>query len=455
MGVLTPCILATALSATTATPELRAWLEDVRAQARLPGLAVVIVPAEGEASTVFLGEDAAGKPVGKDTLFAVGSLSKSFTAFSVLVLSERGAFTLDQSASTFLPELDARITIRQLLNQTSGLPGSAGFWLRGGTLEERVGALRGIALHATPGADYQYSNANYDALGLLVERAAKKSYARFLREDVLSPLGIREVWARAELAAVPDGHQDWFGVVALPRAADEWNEANTPSGGLFATASGLGQWLRLQLRGRHDSETPILSEEGFRTLHTAATTEGNYAMGWTVRSLEGQPMVLHSGQTGEFTSTMALFPSRGFAVAALANVNAFQSPATRLTVRDIVPGAALQLIDKAPTTSSVFGYRNQPASKWLFLAVLVVSLLRFARGWRQHGQRPRWHAAMDAAVALGLVLGIPLLANVPLSGMARFNPDLVFLLAVGAGASALRAGRTLFMRSAVSAAARG
>jgi CubicO group peptidase (beta-lactamase class C family) len=432
-----------------ATPELERWLEDVRQQAHLPGLAVVIVAADGQTSFVALGHDAENAPVTPQTPFALGSLSKSVTAMAAMVLVERGALALDQPASSVVRELDPRITVKQLLHQTSGLPGSAGFWLSGGTLEARVQSLAGVGLHAPPGERFQYSNANYDALGLIIERVAKKPYARFVREDVLAPLGIDGLQARAERAAVPDGHQDWFGLFAVPRAADEWNEANTPAGGYFASAEGLAPWLRLHLLEGRGFEPVVLSESGFRTLHTAGTDEASsYAMGWTARTLEGQPMILHSGQTGEFTSTMALFPQSGVAIAALANVNAFQSPATRLTVRDIVPNVARLLWKKEPSTSSVFGFRNQPASKWLFLGVALFSLLRLGMALRRRRPRPRWHAGLDALFALALIFGVPVLANVPLAGMARFNPDLVALLALGAVGTLVRAGTTLFPRPA-------
>jgi hypothetical protein len=118
----------------------------------------------------------------------------------------------------------------------------------------------------------------------------------------------------------------------------------------------------------------------------------------------------------------------------------------------VVPGVAQRLLGKRPSTSSVFGYRNQPASKWLFLSVGVLSVARFVHRWRKQVARPRWQAGLDFAVALALLLGVPLLADVPLSAMARFNPDLVALLALGALASAVKGLRTLLLRPPAGAA---
>jgi CubicO group peptidase (beta-lactamase class C family) len=444
---------AVAASSEPATvPALTEWIEEVRAEARIPGLAVVVVRSDGEASYVSSGTDAEGAAISPSTVFAIGSLSKSFTALGVMLLVERGLISLDQSASSFLPELDPRITILHLLNQTSGIPGAAGFWLDGGTLEARVQGLKGERLVGTPGGSFQYSNANYDALGLLIERVTKKPYPRFMREDVLEPLGLTEVWSHAELTKVPRGHQDWFGVYQSPRNADEWTDATTPAGGMFATASGIGKALRVHLSDGRSVATPLISERGFRALHEVGTDEANsYAMGWTVRQLDGQPMVIHSGQTGEFTSTMAFFPKAGFAVAALANVNGVASPITRLAVRDIVPGVARITLGKAPTTSSLFSYRNQPATKWVFLAVgLAATVLRWR--WRRRRSRPRWHAALELAVALGLLVGVPRLAQIPLRAMLRFNPDLAILLILGAAVACMRAANAALKQTSTSKA---
>jgi putative ATP-binding cassette transporter len=442
VGQLLAAALLAATSGPAATPELHAWLDEVRSQARIPGLAVVIVTAAGEASYISLGKDAEGEAVTPRTVFAVGSLSKSFTALGVLLLVERGLASLVQSASAFLPDLDGRITIRQLLHHTSGIPGSAGFWLDGGSLENRVRALKGVRLLWAPGTSFQYSNANYDALGLLIERVSGKPYARFMREDVLNPLGLDQVWCRVELSTVPRGYQDWFGVYQASREADDWTEASTPAGGMFATAEGLGKALRAHLTEGRGIEPGTLSEAGFRSLHQVGTDEeSSYAMGWTVRQLEGQPMILHGGQTGEFTSAMAFFPQSGFAVAALANVNGLATPATRLAVRDMVPGVAQLVLKKAPRTSSWFGYRNQPAAKWLFLLVGLASVVRFAVLWRRRRVRPRWHAVYDVAMAIGLLLGIPWLAHIPLRAMIRFNPDLATLLVLGAVLALVRGAR--------------
>ena len=81
-------------------PEMPAWLEEARSDARLPGLAVAVLPPEGDPRFFSSGVDAEGAPVTEHTVFAIGSLSKSFTAFAVMLLAERGALSLDAPAST-------------------------------------------------------------------------------------------------------------------------------------------------------------------------------------------------------------------------------------------------------------------------------------------------------------------------------------------------------------------
>lgn len=420
-------------------PEMPTWVQEVQSEARLPGLAVAVLPPEGDPRFFSSGVDADGAPVTEHTVFAIGSLSKSFTAFAVMLLVERGALSIDAPASKWIPELDERITVRHLLHQTSGFSGSEGFWLKGGTLAHRVAALKDVSLRFEPGRAHQYSNANYDALGLVVERVSKKPFATFLRDEVLAPLKLDEVWSASEKPSWPDGHQDWFGLISVRRAADEWNTANTPSGGLFATAHGLAGWLRV-----HRDAKQLLSPKGYKALHTVGTDEtSSYAMGWTKRTLNNQPMLVHSGQTGEFTSTMVLLPKTGLATLALANVNAFASPVTRLAVRDLAPAAASIALGQAPVISSQFGLRNQQVFKLLFFAITLLSVWRVVAFLRRQAPRPKKYAVLDLAMAVAMVVLVPIAAQITWPGLIRFTPDLAVVLMVGAAGAVIRAVLTL------------
>ena len=181
-------VAANVLIRTPATPvaggpaadaAIDAWFDAERRDAGIPGAAVVVVRNGLVHASGFGTADAAGRPVDAQTPFLLGSVSKGITALAVSQLAERGAVDLDAPVRRYLPEFalaDAsasdEITVRQLLDQTSGIPTSAGvapLSEPASSLDARVRELAAVAPVSAPGAAYHYSNANYVVLGRLVE----------------------------------------------------------------------------------------------------------------------------------------------------------------------------------------------------------------------------------------------------------------------------------------------
>src|SRR5215472_12827088 len=160
-----------------------AYIEARREAARIPGVALAVV--QGDRIIYLRGYGAAddrGRPVTPQTPFVLGSVTKAFTALAVMQLVEAGEIELDQPVRRYLPwfrvadeKASGEITVRQLLNQTSGLPMYAGRRLLAdtdasdGAMERHVRALADIPLAHPPGSRFEYSNANYTTAGLIVQ----------------------------------------------------------------------------------------------------------------------------------------------------------------------------------------------------------------------------------------------------------------------------------------------
>jgi CubicO group peptidase (beta-lactamase class C family) len=156
-----------------------------RSLAGMPGFAISILHADQLVHAKGFGvADSTGAPITADTPLFIGSQTKSFTALAIMQLSEKGALSLDSPVQSYLPWFrvadpvhNAPMTLRELLNQTSGLPPSAPFDTPVTTAERRARDLATVSLTAAPGQLWQYSNSNYVILGLVIEAISGQSYA--------------------------------------------------------------------------------------------------------------------------------------------------------------------------------------------------------------------------------------------------------------------------------------
>ena len=210
-----------------------AYIESEMARARIPGLALAIVSGDEMLHVRGFGvADPAGRVVSGETPFIIGSNSKSFTALAIMQLVEAGRIDLDAPVHRYLPwfrvadaEASRQITVRHLLHHTSGIPTAAGQALAGDddnsdqALERHVRALRTVELTQPVGHLYQYSNANYNVLGLLVQAVSGLSYENYVRTHIFAPLEMSDSFASEEEAlqhGLATGYQRWFG---FPRPA--------------------------------------------------------------------------------------------------------------------------------------------------------------------------------------------------------------------------------------------
>ncbi|MGW8531251.1 MULTISPECIES: serine hydrolase domain-containing protein [Nocardiopsidaceae] len=311
--------------------EVDAVVEEYRRATGLPGAAVVITRGTEVVHARGYGTTPGGAAVTEHTPMAVASLSKSVTALAVLQLAEEGELDLDDPVREHLPEFTMadpraeRITVRQLLDQTSGMSDTEfASYSRGRdtlTLRESVADLRGARLAAEPGTRWEYHNPNFQVAARLVEVVGGRPFADHLEARVFSPLGMDDSTTVDTDLDLPSGARGHVSVLGRAFPADEPPGFGNGSGGVVSTAADMGAWLVAHTGGGLGPDgVRILSEEGVRALHTPSAASGSYALGWSLgETASGSRVVEHGGDLLTATAHQALLPDSGYGVAVMAN----------------------------------------------------------------------------------------------------------------------------------------
>ncbi|GAA1222848.1 serine hydrolase domain-containing protein [Pseudonocardia alaniniphila] len=389
----------TSLTSTAATPApavdsaaIDAVVDEYRRAIGLPGTAVVITHGNTEVHAAGYGRTPTGEHVTEHTPMAVASVSKSFTALAVMQLVETGRVNLDQSVQVYLPEFamaDPRateITVRQLLDQTSGMSDTtfpAFSRPQPSSLVEAVAGMRGARLAADPGTQWEYHNPNFQVAARMVEVTSGQPFDEYLQEHVFGPLGMtdsRTVDTARDLPPSAHGHLRILGVaVPLPEPPAFGNG----SGGVLSSAHDMAAWLIAQNnQGRGPDGTSIASAATVAAMHTPSTVSDSYALGWSIgTTASGAPLIAHSGDLFTSTAYQALLPASGYGLAVMANTGLAYADAAAIAERLIA------LLENTPTPPT--GPPLAMVDSVLLLLVLAAVLLG---GFGVH-RSGRWAAA--------------------------------------------------------------
>jgi CubicO group peptidase (beta-lactamase class C family) len=279
------------------------------------------------------------RPVTAQTQFLIASMSKSFTAMAVMQLVEAGQINLDSPVQTYLPEftvtdpaIAAKITIRHLLNQVSGLS-DVGFpdelqVSQATTIRDRITSLSQARPVALPGSQFNYFNPNYEVLARVVEVVSQQPFSAYLQTHIFTPLQMSRTLNPATSADafqgatnMAQGHLMAFG---LPFAYPEMSGYVGGSSGIISTAEDMANYLIFQTNSGQFKETKLLSESSVALMHTPPKTIGSsYGMGWFKGSENGEPAIEHTGNLSTFYTEVVLLPKEKYGIALLYNINAW------------------------------------------------------------------------------------------------------------------------------------
>jgi CubicO group peptidase (beta-lactamase class C family) len=288
-----------------------------------------------------------------ETIYEAGSVSKQFTAAAAILLVLDGDLGLDDDIRRHVPEvpdLGHTVTVRHLLNHTSGLRD----W---GSVAEMSGWGRSVrthhhdhvldilsrqsALNYPPGEAYSYTNSGYNLLAIIVERVSGSSFADFSRDRIFEPLGLSNTSWRDDYRRLVPGRATAYSPQGEGFIINQPIEHVHGNGGLLTTVGDLLTWTEsLEAASLAGPEFVALMHE------TGVLNNGRpitYAAGLQVDEYRGTPRVSHTGATSGYRAFLARFPSEGLAVALLCNVSAVSPGAVGNQVADLflesLPGA--------------------------------------------------------------------------------------------------------------------
>jgi len=309
--------------------ELSDYVVKQREAKNVPGLVVATIKngAVDRVVTSGLASLDLNVPVKRESVFEIGSLTKAFTAELVMMLVEEGRVALDEQISKYLkdcPETWKGITVRRLLNHTSGLPNytdiKPALLLNGLkiTYPEIFDLVKGLDLRFTPGEKYQYSNTNYYFLGQIIENVTQKDYSALLDEKILVPLQMTKTGPQKQRSVIENRSIGYMRVgKSYVIAPFLQGESAWAAGYLISTIDDMAKWDRALLEGK------LLKPESYAEMYKkVAIKDGvsTYGFGWDVSEVSGHRAMQHGGGTAGFSTYILRLPDDKFSVVVLSNL---------------------------------------------------------------------------------------------------------------------------------------
>ncbi len=257
------------------------------------------------------------------TKFRLGSITKQFTAASILLLEERGKLKTDDPVKKYMPDAPAawdKVTIFHLLTHTSGIPSFTSFpdlpkrQLEAMTPQQLVDWFRDKPLEFEPGTKWNYSNSGYVLLGYLIEKISGQSYAGFVQQNIFTPLGMKDSGYDSNSAIIERRAAGYAPGKNGPENAGFVNmTVPLSAGGLYSTTEDLLRWEQGLFGGK------LLSPASLAKMTTPFKQD--YAFGLGVSTTNGHKVIAHNGGIEGFNTSLAYYPDDKLVVAVLGNLN--------------------------------------------------------------------------------------------------------------------------------------
>ncbi len=349
-------------------------------------------------------------PLSPRTVLDVGSISKQFTAMAMLILEKDGKLSLDDPIRKQFPEMPAyadRVTWRRALSQTSGLRdlwsmwGQTGRAFAGDTVDALNIIIRSAEPNYEPGERYLYTNSGWILAAQVVYRLTGKTLARFAEERIFTPLGMRDTRFLVDRAAIiPNLAESYSPREKSYRVQrNNYDGAIMGAGGIHTTVEDFSRWV-----ANYDAAT-VGGRDAITTMTTAMTlNDGSpavsapgqaYAVGLTVGTVRGLPVVAHGGAWGGFRGHFLRFPDQRFAVATFCNFTAAGPDSLAQKVAAIYLGDRMR-----PDTVAAWTEALAAAPR---VGVSTAQLRRLAGVWRnvERGEVRRTRMTGDTLVSDG------------------------------------------------------
>jgi len=311
---------------------LAAKIDAVMAAVYKPGQpgAAVIVQKEGR-TIVRKGYGMAdlelGVPIAPDMVFRLGSITKQFTAVSILLLAQDGKLGLQDEITKFLPDYPTqgrRITVEHLLTHTSGIQSYTDLaewlplWRKDLSVRELIDLFKDKPMQFEPGQSWAYNNSGYILLGAIIEKVSGKTYEEFVNERIFKPLGMTSSYYGSAERIIPrriPGYQAGKGgFVNAPYLSMTQPYA---AGSLLSTVDDLAVWSEAVFGDKLVRKEWL--DKAFTPYKLANGESTGYGYGWFIADFAGHRSIEHGGGINGFTSYEMTFPENRIFIAILTN----------------------------------------------------------------------------------------------------------------------------------------
>lgn len=415
------------------------FIEEEMQHWNIPNVAIAIVNKDS-----LLFEKEYGKDNSKGN-YLIGSVGKSFTALAVMQLDEKGVVSIDRPVNSYLPwfilqnkTITDKVTIRHLLNQTSGFPKSAGFYTPQSKVQSEVEAdyqkyLQSITIDEEAiGETHVYCNLNYQILGQLIQKVSGKSYGEYVKQNIFIPAGMQTSFASYEESAkagLKNGYQYLFGLTMQRTLM--YNNNGLGAGDIASNANDMGKFLRVLLKNGVGATGTLIDSAHLKEMHTPFSNR--YGMGFSIGDWNGLHSVRHTGLSKNYSSAINILPQENYGIVILTNINSLY--AARILMDGVIRRLAKQESDNYVPYEIYFRYL-------IFLLILwsLTDLSLKIRKWKKQGFNVLASTAFKplSKLVLSLFLAgiwlviVPHFGNIPLMKMPALQPDLGYGLIGGA-----------------------
>ncbi|HKV93245.1 MAG TPA: serine hydrolase [Candidatus Angelobacter sp.] len=282
------------------------------------------------------------------TKFRLGSITKQFTAASILLLEERGKLKVADPVKKYMPDAPAawdKVTIYHLLTHTSGIPSFTTFpdyaskEAQTMTPQQLVDWFRDKPLEFEPGTKWNYSNSGYVLLGYLIEKISGQSYADFVQQNIFTPLSMKDSGYDSNSALIEHRASGYSRGKDGPQNAGFINMTIPLSAGaLYSTTEDLLRWEEGLFGGK------VLKPESLIKMTTPF--KENYAFGLGVNTRNGHKVISHNGGIEGFNTSLAYYPDDKLVVAVLANLNGPFADQIAAQLGDVAHGEKVVLVSE-------------------------------------------------------------------------------------------------------------
>ncbi len=260
-----------------------------------------------------------------NSAFQLASISKQFTAAAVLLLYEKNRISLDDSITKYFPELPYnRVTIRQLLNHTSGLP--MYFWLAEHKWDKEIAPTNSemiemmskyeLPLYFRPGRKFDYSNTGYFILAALVEKVSGMSFGMFLETNIFKPLHMSNSFVHRFGHDCVKDNQLWGYRLNKRRRhtkiSGTVNDGIVGDKNIYSTAEDMFRWINALNNGW------IISKNTLDQMYTKGETRSGikvpYGFGFRIKNKESEKVIYHDGKWNGFRTSIKQYPEQGLVI---------------------------------------------------------------------------------------------------------------------------------------------